>query len=425
MVRKKMIEESITQDLEGSHYHGMLNTLANHMIGPAPIIMGETPSYTANVSIETRWLKFCAENEIGSAFRLLRRSACRSGIGIAIPHLRDEGDAVKLGLRVIPTEKLQNPLGGGLEDKWFEGIEYTENYEPKTISLDTEELYKCKDILVWWKRKDECRIAGIPECAPALCVLPSIQRYLDAVIRSAEFRASIPMAVTLDGAIWGKYAIDTGLPRGVYEYEPGMIPTLPPGAKLEGIPVSGIENEDNMVLLAMIGTACRCINMPINLATGDSARYNMASSQVDLGPWKEILKIEREDFNVVVRKFVKWWLYAGSLIPNYFNKEANALINLDSIAYSLCYRSPFHHPDPLKVSNSLYTDLISGATTLTRHHSEEGRNVRTMIEREAQTLGKTYEDLCNLYLTNRSPAALQVLNLTQVQDTGNDNTQKN
>lgn len=421
LARKLMIETSIQQDIEGSYYHGMLNTLANHCLGPCPILVGQSTSYKVNTQIEDRWTTFTTLNEIGSALRLLRRSAARTGIGIGIPIVKETGDQVRLGINVIPTEKLQNPLGGGIKDRWFEGIKYNDNYEPVEISLDTGESYKVKDILLWWKRKDECRIAGVPECGPALCILPSIKRYLDAIIRSAEFRAAIPLAVRLDPMIWGKEAAESvGMPKGQFKYEPGMIPTLPPGTSLEGIPVSGIEDEDNAVLLAMVGAAARCINMPLNLATGDSSRHNMASSQVDFGPWKETVLIDRQDFSVVLYKFINMWLTYGSKVPGYFSRATNQLIESTELAYTLSYRSPFNHPDPMKVSNSLMTDLISGVKTLTQIHTEEGRNPRRVIEREAQTLGKTYEEMCNLYLTNRSPSALQVLNLLQVPEDNND-----
>jgi hypothetical protein len=417
--RRKLLETSIEQDLEGSHYHGMLNTLANHSIGPAPIIIGQTDNPEVNTNLEDRWQRFCQRNEIGNTCRLLRRSAARSGIAIGVPYIREvSSDDVKLGIRVVPTEKLQSPSGSTIEDRIFEGIEYNNNFEPIKFWLDNEQSYELsgsnetpKSIL-WWKKKDECRIAGVPECAPALCILPSVKRYLDAIIRSAEFRAAIPLAIKLDPLVWGKeVAQQVGMPTNKMEYEPGMIPTLPPGTSLEGIPLSGTVTEDNAVLDAMVGAAARCINMPLNLAMGNSSKFNMASSQVDFGPWKEAIMIDREDFGIVIQQIIDMWMYMGMKIPGYFNNMTKQMIDTDSLDYSISYRAVFHHPDPLKVSNSLYTDLISGATTLTQYHTECGRNPRRIIQREAQLLGKTYEELCTLYLTNRSPAALQVLKL--------------
>jgi hypothetical protein len=419
LARKILYLTSLELDIEGSHYHGMLNTLANHIVGPCPIMVGQTDIPEVNSNIEDKWIEFCNDNSIGTEIRLARRAAARSGICIIIPYKKRSGNDVKLGLRVVPSEKLANPPGGSIEDRIFEGIEYDENWEPIKIYLDTGESYNVDDIIIWWKKKDELRLAGIPECSSAFCVLPSVRRYLDSIIRSAEFRAAIPLAVTLDPTIWGKESVtanNINLPKGKFPFEPGMIPTLPPGTKLEGIPYSITSQESSENLRLMIGSSARAINMPVNLATGDSSLYNMASSQVDLGPWKENLILERTDFMPVISKIVKLWIEGGSLVDNYFLPATRRLFNKKQLSYSMSFKSPFKHPDPQKVSNSLFTDLISGATTFTQYHTEEGRNPRRMIEREAQTLGKTYEELVDIYLVNRSPSVLQLIRNIEVQD---------
>jgi Phage portal protein, lambda family len=425
--RKLLMQTSIEQDLEGSHYHGMLNILSNDSVGPCPIIIGQSDLPAVNVNIEDAWIRFCQMNEIGNAIRLMRRAAARSGVAIAIPFKKEGKDKVQLGLRVIPTEKLANPPGANINDRIYEGIEYNKNYEPIKIYLDTGESYstiptkgKPPEALIWWKKKDECRIAGVPECSPALCILPSVKRYLDCLIRSAEFKSAIPMAIVLDPLVWGKEAAaQTGMPSGTFEYEPGMIPTLPPGAKLEGLPISN-SAEDHAALDAMIGCAARCINMPLNLATGNSSKHNMASSQVDFGPWKNFIMIDREDFCPVTHAVYNMWSQAGRLIPGYFSQITNKYIE-EGFSYALSYSSVFSHPDPLKISNSNMTDLISGTTTLVRIYTEQGKNPRRELEREALLLGITYEQLVACLLANRNPSALQVLKI----ESDSSNTERN
>lgn len=424
LARKILYQTSLELDIEGSHYHGMLNTLANHIVGPCPIMIGTTLDPEVNANIEDRWFDFCNNNAIGTEIRLARRAAARSGICIIIPFKTEVGtDPVKLGLRVIPSEKLCSPAMIDLEERIFEGIQYNKNYEPIKIYLDTGEEYAVKDIIMWWKKKDELRISGIPECSSSFCILPSVRRYLDSIIRSAEFRAAIPLSVSLDPLIWGKDAVsqhDVAMPKGKFPFEPGTIPTLPPGAKLEGIPYSITSGETSENLRIMIGSAARSINMPVNLATGDSSLYNMASSQVDLGPWKENLDLERTDFMPVISKLVKMWLEGGTLVPGYFLPQTLKLLNNNQLRYSMSFKAPFKHPDPQKNSNSLLTDLISGATTLTQYHTQEGRNFRRLLEREAQTLGKTYEEMVDIYLVNRSPNVLALIKNLEVQDTPED-----
>lgn len=418
----KLIQTSILHDLDGSHYHGILNTLANDSVGPCPLIIGQNQEPAVDQNLEDRWLCFCEANEIGSAMRLLRRSACKTGIGIGIPYMRTKGDDVRLGIRIISRTRLSTPIGVNPEDRIYDGIEYNENWEPIKIYLDTEESYDVDKILLWWKRKDEDLFCGSPECGPALCILPSVKRYLDAIIRSKEFRASMPMSVKLDPLVWGKEAASgVGMPRGQFKYEPGMIPTLPPGASLEGIPTTDTE-DDIRAIGAMVGAAARCINMPLNLATGNSSDHNMASSQVDLGPWKSTIIIDRTDFATVNHQLVKMWIEYGVQVSKSRNKDYFSILTRkyieEGVRYSLASSSVFNHPDPLKISNSIMTDLISGKTTLSREYASEGRNLRRELEREAQALGITYQEIVSIILANRTPAALQVLKIdTQPEET--------
>lgn len=423
-VRRKLMVVSMEQDEEGSHYHGILNTLANDCVGPSPLLIGGASDPDVNTNIEDRWVQFCQETGLGSAIRLLRRSAARTGIGIGIPHYKENTNhEIKLGLRVITAEKLQNPMGAGAEDRIWDGIRYNLNWEPVEIFLDTGESYRTKDIILWWKNKFEDQICGIPECSPALCIFPSVKRYLDSIIRSAEFRSAIPMAIKLDPTVWGKEEAE-GMPTGKWEYEPGMIPTLPPGAVLEGLSYSGTAADDAEALDAMVGAAARCINMPINLATGNSRKYNMASSQVDFGPWKNTINIDREDYAPVIHQMIRLWSEAAKYTENYFSRRTLRFIEEEGLNYTLSYSPVFNHPDPQKISNSTATDLQTGALTLVRYYTERGRNPRREIQREADLLGIEYSDMCKILLLGRTSAASGLIQSEETEEeTSEDDTE--
>lgn len=415
-VRRKLMYVSMEQDEEGSHYHGILNTLANDCVGPSPLLIGGASNPDVNTNIEDKWVQFCQETGLGASIRLLRRAAARTGIGIGIPYKKVNTEhEVQLGLRVVSAEKLQNPPGSGALDRIWDGIEYSPNWEPVRVYLDTGEEYDVRDIILWWKNKFEDQICGIPECSPALCIFPSVKRYLESIIRSAEFRSAIPMAIKLDPTVYGREEAE-GLPTGKFEYEPGMIPTLPPGTSLEGLSYSGTTAEDAEALDAMVGAAARCINMPVNLATGNSRQYNMASSQVDFGPWKNTINIDREDFAPVVHRMVKLWYKAGELTKNYFDDITLRFIEEEGLNYTLSYSQVFNHPDPQKISNSTATDLQTGALTLVRYYTERGRNPRREIQREADLLGVEYSDMCKILLLGRTSAASSLVQSEETEE---------
>lgn len=402
-VRQKLIDISILQDQEGSHYHGIMNTLANDCVGPAPSIIGTSPDTKVNLDIEVQWQKYCQNNNIGASFRKLRRAAARTGLGIGIPYYQPAAkDPVKLGLKIISTRKLMSPVGATPNDRIISGIEYDINWDPVKIYLDTGESYEVKNILFWTKNRYEDCLLPVPECAPALCIFPSVQRFLDAIINTREFRASIPMAIKLDPLIWGKDAAEAaGMPSGNFKYEPGMVPTLPPGTTLEGLSYSGSTADDSEALDSMVGAAVRCINMPLNLATGNSSRHNMASSQVDFGPWRSTVLIDREDFSPPIHQFVDLWKQQAVMTEGYLAKKSVRSINNNGLQYLISSKQIFSHPDPLKNSNSLAVDLKSGAQTLSRYYTERGLNAEAELRREAQLLQMTYEEYCKLMMLGR------------------------
>lgn len=228
----KIREVSAQEDEENSYYTGILNTIAEHCVGSVPLILGNHPNSEVNDVVEDKWLEWACTNSIGTAIRQIRRGAARTGLGIGIPYkLNDPTDPIGFGIKTISSLRLCNPRDMGIKDRIYDGIEYDENWDIKKIYVKEQDSsdpveYEAKDILLWFKRTTEDMFIGMPECGPAFCLFPSIKRYMDAVVRGEEFRACVPMAVTLDPDV---YRSDEGLdlPTDRFEYEPGFIPTLP------------------------------------------------------------------------------------------------------------------------------------------------------------------------------------------------------
>src|SRR5690606_27098760 len=142
------------------------------------------------------------------------------------------------------------------------------------------------------------------------------------------------------------------LPTGSYKYQPGFVPTLPPGTKLVGVG-TGHKAEDRTKLIHMIvAAAARCVNMPKNIALGDSSTSNMATAAMDIQPWINRVTIDRSDFEPVTRKIFRMWHDRGILLPNYLPVASRV-----GFTYDLNYTATFEHPDPAKRANSRAIDL--------------------------------------------------------------------
>lgn len=421
--RRTIIECSIQEDEENSYYRGILNTLSEHCCGSVPLITGTHSVNKVNDLIEDRWLMWTLANGIGSVIREIRRSAARTGIGIAIPCLKQNStDKCKLAFKTISYLDLQNPPGSVPGDRIFDGIQYDKYWEIERIFVRNDGSdpieYDAKDIIIWSKKIIEGFVGFGPECGPALSLYPSVKRYMEAVVKGEEFRASIPMAMELDPLVWGKESVtDSEPPKGKYKYEAGQIPTLPPGVKLAGLPVS-VSGEERIKFVELVnGAAGRCIQMPKNLSLGDSSNHNMASSQFDMQPWVNKINIDRCDYDPVPRKIFTMWANYCTLIPKYLPALPNRELANGDFPYTFTYDAIFQHPDPNKNASARATDLISGATTLTAEYKKLGKNARRELERDAQLLGVTLEQLLQTIMASRTPEFLKIIGMINEQQT--------
>ena len=412
LFRKKIRDLSICEDEENSYYSGILNILSEHCVGSIPLVLGNHQEDMVNDKVEDAWTDWAIRNSIGSVIRQVRRGAARTGIGIAIPYNKPS-DPLGLGFKSICATRLVTPMGARVGDRIYDGIQYDENWDMIKIFIEgddpflPDEYAVPDEAIVWFKHTSEGMINGLPECGPAFCLFPSVRRFMDAIVKGEEFRASIPMAVTLNPDIYRPEDAEiAGVPAGSFEYEPGMVPTLPPGTELTGLNIPMQSDERTQFIKLIIGAAARCVQMPMNIALGDSSGHNMATAAYDVQPWENKVKIDRIDFEPVVRNIIKMWFDRAILADRVIPYQAR-----NNFTYELYYDSTFQHPDPGKRANARAVDLISGAGTMHEIYTEKGVNPRRALDREARTLGITREKLNEIMVSTRTKYFSEIMGM--------------
>lgn len=398
--RQRVRDVSIYEDESDVHYATLLNLVADHNVGSVPLLTSNHENDDAADEIEDKFLEWAIFNQIGLTLRMLRRSACKTGLAIGIPQVRENPlEPIGFYIRDISPTRLTTPLDANPSDRIIDGIQYNKNWEPIAIFVKTEDVlkpqeYKVKDIIFWQKRVIEDQYFPLPECAQALCLFPSIRRFFTAVIKGEEFKASIPMACKLDPQIWKPK--DAALPVGAFEYEPNMVPTLPPGVELQGLNVGSHSQDRADYTRLVISAAGRIKKCPANLLMGDSGNLNMSASQVDLQPWQDEVERDRVDFKPVIIQVAEWWKFRALGTLGYLSYQAKRNLN-----YSLGYTTTFQHNDPKKRADARQTDLASGSTTLVEIWNQKGGNFRRAIAQEAKNLGISVQELKALLLQSR------------------------
>lgn len=426
-VNKTLIDFSIREYDVNPYYQLVINNLMNHTVGDSPSIIGISDKVDDrhNDLVEDSYIEWMSSNLVGRSYRELRKQAALTGIGIGLP-FKDENSThdVKLSYKVIGANSLQNPLNVVPGDRIINGIQYDKNWEIERFFVRDADLdrgiaglaepkeYTIQEVIFWSRSYRNGITIPMPECYGAFTVYPYLRRYLQAVIQSEEFQSSFPMAVELDPKVYSNYSTEQreAKPVGSFEYEPGMIPTLKPGMKLAGLPHS-VNAKDRQTIMQMFAATCALtVQMPKNLALGDSSNSNMASAQVDIQPWANKVGIDRFDMEPVFRKsFKDWWSVASLRLMPFSVRNAHPFF----FPHLYVYPDLFEHPDPNKRASARALDLASGAETLNRMYSNRGLNFRREMQREAKSLGLTVEELIKIIVSTRSTNALSVLEINQ------------
>lgn len=392
--RSRLKDVSIFEDESDVHYATLLNLVADHNVGSVPLLTSEHEDNEAADEIEDAFLEWAIFNQIGLSLRMLRRSACKNGLAIGIPQIsQNPKEPIGFYIRDVSPSRLTTPLDAKASDRIIDGIQYNKNWEPIAIFIKTEDVlnpqeYQVKDIIFWMKRVIEDQYYPIPECAQALCLFPSIRRFFKAVVKGEEFKASIPMACKLDPTIWKPQDTNQSLPVGSFEYEPNMVPTLPPGVELQGLNVGSHSQDRADYTRLVISAAGRIKKCPANLLLGDSGNLNMSASQVDLQPWQDEVERDRVDFKPIVIQTINWWKERAIGTLGYLSQKAKK-----DLKYSLGYTTTFQHNDPKKRADARQTDLASGSTTLVEIWNQKCGNFRRAIAQEAKNLGISIQEL--------------------------------
>lgn len=425
LFREYLIEESIEEDDRNSYYTCLLDIVSDSCVGTFPQVLGEFDDNDVNDSIEDRWLQWCIMHQIGAALRECRRDACKTGLGIIIPYKKEDGYEHKLAFRNVCKTQLRSPLEAINNDNIVNGIEYDDNGDIVRIFVDEDTgneptPYNVPSEALVWKRPQSKLI--LPECGPAFCLFPSVRRVMKAIVRGEELNQSIPMAVRLDPQVY-KPDDATEPPTGIFEYEPGMVPTLPPGTELQGLNIKPQGEERVKFIELVISAASRCKGIPKNIILGDSSGHNMATAQVDIEPWKNKVNIDRTDFETIVRQVFNLWFQGARLIDGYLHPKARNEELQSKFTYALNYINLFSHPDPNKKAMARLTDLISGSTTLYKIWTEEGKNPRRELEKDARLMGIESEQHYQGILAGRTKEYLQILGIIDGSTNGNNQQQ--
>jgi len=396
-VRRTLRSRARYEIANNSYAHGIVLTLANYVVGTGPRLQMLTSDPEANRVIEHEFSGWCRAIGLPHKLRTMRIAQCASGecFGLLATNPRIAAP-VQLDVRLIEADQVATPwsvarrdisaVDGIILDEFGNPVAYTvlrqhpgDNTALRTGSSDFD-VMPAESVIHLFRAERPGQSRGVPEITPALPLFAMLRRYTLAVLSSAE-QAALPSGVIYTDAPADSEAASVE-PMDTVEMDRGTWLTMPFGWK-----IGQLKAEQPTTVYAdfkheIINEIARCLNMPFNIAAGNSSGYNYASGRLDHQAFFKAIRIDQAYLgDVVLDRVLKAWIDEAVLIEGYLPQSVRTL---DADLPHQWFWDGFEHVDPAKEANAQSTRLASNTTTLAAEFAKQGLDWESELRQRAR-----------------------------------------
>lgn len=383
-----------------SYAKGICLTLANDTIGTGPRLQMLLPSeyHDENQRIEKAFAFWSSSIHLASKLRTMRLAKAVDGEAFAQFITNTQLPDVQLDLALVEAEQIATPFYVADGAQRVDGIVFDKHNNPRVyhrlkshpgdeLALNTLEKtdVPASEMLHVFRCDRPGQRRGVPEVTPALPLFAQLRRFTLATIFAAETAANFAGVMMTDSP--ALVDIDDVDAMDAIELERNAMLTLPRGWKMQQMKAEHPSTTYEMFRNAILNEIARCLNMPFNVAAGNSSRYNYASTRADHQTYGTSIAIERSCWEIecLDRILVKWFdewvltqpdlqLPAMSSIPHQWHWDGRP------------------HVDPQKEATAQEKRLRNGTTSFPIEFAREGLDWQVEMERQAMALGLTLDD---------------------------------
>lgn len=401
-VRVRLRSRSRYECANNCYANGMVRTLAYHGIGTGPTLSIDSDDDHAR-EVEDRWLEYSEAIGLPEKLRVMREARARDGEAFAMivtnPAIRSP---VQVDLSVFECDRVTDPTAAPITASdarnYADGITFDKHGNATTYRVlrdhpgDLWATTEADDVdasyVIHWFRGDRPgQRRGIPELTPALPLYAILRRYTLAVLQSAEVAALMALFLKTTSPAIDPASVD---PYDLIEVERNTMMTLPDGWDVQQLDAKQPTTTHDAFARTVLREIARCLDMPFNVAAGDSSSYNYASGRLDHQTYWRALAVDRQSCErVVLGPLFDAWYDDGLLTPGYFTRERSTLSRL-ATGWDW---PPFEHVDPEKESKATANDLSYALSSIPTELARRGRRWERELARQARALGLTLPEL--------------------------------
>jgi len=391
-VRQTLRNRSRYEVANNSYAKGIVLTLANDCVGTGPRLQLLTEDDEVNHVIETAFADWARETRLAEKLRTMRMAKTTDGEAFALltgnPALRSP---VKLDAQLVEADRVANPLVRLVHDNTVDGIEFDRYGNPRVYlvlkqhpgqtsfvsTIDAFDRVPVEAMIHWFRPDRPGQHRGVPEITPALPLFAQLRRYTLAVLGAAETAADFAAVLFTDAPATGEAAAVE--PMDIVELEKRMATVLPDGWKLGQIRAEQPGTTYGEFKRELLNEIARCLNMPFNVAAGNSSGYNYASGRLDHQTYFKSIRVEQADCNSsVLDRILSAWLHEARLLNDFaFLRSVKAMPHQ-------WFWDGTEHVDPAKEASAQTQRLASHTTTLATEYARQGKDWETELRQRAR-----------------------------------------
>ncbi len=402
-VRRKLRERARYEVANNSYAKGIVLTLANDCIGTGPRLQLLSEDSKTNNLVEAAFTRWAQAIDLAQKLRTMRMAKATDGETFAVLTANPRIDSpVKLDVRLVEADRVASPwltgtsslrgdnelpgVDGVVLDPWGNPQAYTilrhhpgspGNWESWQNGFDRVDA----DAVVHWFRADRPeQHRGVPELTPALPLFAQLRRYTLAVLAAAETAADFAAVLFTDAPANGEaQALE---PMDVVALEKRMATVLPDGWRLGQIEAQQPTTSYAEFKREILNEIARCLNLPFNVAAGNSAGYNYASGRLDHQTYFKSIRVEQAHLaEVVLDRIFTVWVDEAMLTPELsFLRHARSQPSFRG----QWFFDGTEHVDPAKEANAQATRLSSNTTTLAAEYARQGKDWEVELRQRAK-----------------------------------------
>ena len=396
-VRRVLRSRARYEVANNSYAKGIVATLANYVVGTGPRLQMLTDDPEANRLIEQEFSRWAKAITLPHKLRTMRVAQCESGecFGLLTSNPRIAAP-VQLDLRLIEADQVATPFGAlPPEERAVDGIVFDGFGNPIAYYVlrrhpgdprawragpDDYDLMPIESVVHLFRAERPGQNRGIPEITSSLSLFATLRRYTLAVLAAAE-QAALPSGVIYTDAPADAEAAGVE-PMDTVEMDRGTWMTMPYGWKIGQVKAEQPTTVYGDFKHEVINEIARCLNMPFNIAAGNSSGYNYASGRLDHQAFFKAIRIDQHHLgDMVLDRLLKAWLDEAVLVEGYLPQ---GLRQLDVDLPHQWFWDGFEHVDPAKEAGAQATRLQSNTTTLAAEFAKAGLDWESELRQRAR-----------------------------------------